>query len=208
MDFVDIKSWNRKEHYEFFSKYDDPYFGIVTEIDCTKAYEISKKNNFSFFAYYLHQSILAVNQVDELKFRIVDGKVVMFENIHAAATIGRADGTFGFSFINFSHDFKTFNSELKEEINNVQTSKGLRVNENAKRHDAIHYSTLPWHKFTGLTHSRNFSNKDSVPKITFGKIFTVENRKMLPISITAHHGLVDGLHVAQYLDEFQKLMNK
>ena len=109
MDFIDIKSWNRKEHYEFFSKYDDPYFGIVTEIDCTKAYETSKKNSFSFFAYYLHQSILAVNQVDELKFRIVDGKVVMFENIHAATTIGRADGTFGFSFINFSHDFKTFN---------------------------------------------------------------------------------------------------
>ena len=58
---------------------------------------------------------------------------------------------------------------LKKEIINVQSTKGLRVNEDAKRLDVIHYSTLPWNKLTGLTHARNFNIDDSVPKITFGK---------------------------------------
>ena len=31
--------------------------------------------------------------------------------------------------------------------------------------------------------------------------------EFLPISIEAHHGLVDGLHIAQYLQEFQRQLN-
>ena len=208
MKIKNIENWNRKEHFEFFSKYDNPFLGIVTEIDCSKAFKISKGNKLSFFSYYLHKSILAVNKIEEFKYRIQDKNVVTFDSIHAAATIGRKDGTFGFSFIPFSTDFDTFNSKLLKEIEEVERSSGLRLNENGKRNDVIHYSIFPWRKFTGISHSRNFNTEDSVPKIAFGKAFTHEGRKMLPVSIDAHHGLVDGLHVAQFLDEFQKSMNE
>lgn len=208
MKIIDIENWNRKEHFEFFLNFDNPFWGIVTEIDCTKAYEVAKQNNFSFFAYYLHKSILAVNQIDELKYRIQDDKVVMFENIHAATTIGRKDGTFGFSFVPFSSDFKTFNEELLEEIEKVENSKGLRANENSRRKDVIHYSTLPWRKFSSLTHVRNFNNNDCVPKITFGKFYEQNDKKLIPVSVDVHHSLADGLHVANYLEEFQKFMNE
>ncbi|MDC6388058.1 hypothetical protein PP182_05170 [Maribacter sp. PR1] len=30
---------------------------------------------------------------------------------------------------------------------------------------------------------------------------------MLPVSIEAHHGLVDGIHIAKYLSEFQNQLN-
>lgn len=208
MEIIDVENWNRKEHFYYFTKLDNPFLGIVSEIDCTKAYQKSKEMGVSFFAYYLHKSIFAINKVDELKYRIVDGNVVKFDKIHAATTIGRSDGTFGFSFINFSPDFDIFNNELKEEIDNVKNSTGLRINENDRRSDEIHYSTLPWTKFTGLTHPRNFNTDDTVPKIVFGKTFDVDGKKVLPISIDVHHGLVDGLHVSNFLNEFQKLMNE
>ncbi|KAA3604127.1 MAG: chloramphenicol acetyltransferase [Calditrichaeota bacterium] len=208
MKFIDIENWNRKEHYEFFLNFDNPFWGIVTEIDCTKAYEISKKNNFSFFAYYLHKSILAVNKINEFKYRIQDDKVVMFDTIHVGSTIGRKDGTFGFSFVPFSTDFEVFNAGLLEEIRNVENSTGLRANENTGRSDVIHYSTLPWRKFSSLTHVRNFENNECVPKITFGKFFEQNGKKLIPVSIDIHHSLADGLHVANYLEEFQTLMNE
>lgn len=207
MKILDIDKWNRKEHYEFFSKYDNPFFGIVTEIDCTKAFNFTKDNGISFFAYYLYKSISAINKVDELKLRVVNKKVVMFDEIHASSTIGRDDGTFGFSFTPFSSDPKIFYNSLKEEINKVKQSKGLRIKEDDKRVDVVHFSTLPWNRFTGLSHARNFNSDDTIPKITFGKIFITDKKKLLPISIDAHHGLVDGLHIAKYLEEFQKLMN-
>lgn len=208
MKIIDIENWNRKEHFNFFSNYDNPFFGIVTEIDCTKAYQNAKKNKLSFFAYYLHKSTLALNTIEELKLRIVDKKVVLFDTIHVSATIGREDGTFGFSFTNFSSDFEIFNENLSKEISSVQSTEGLRFNQDAKRIDVIHYSTVPWNKFTALTHARNFNTGDTIPKITFGKAFMNEGKKILPVSIDVHHGLVDGLHISKYLEEFQKLMNQ
>ena len=207
MKIVEINSWKRKEHYNFFSKFDEPFFGIVSEIDCTIAYEYVKNNSKSFFAYYLHKSLLAVNKIEEFKYRIDNDNIVIYNKIHASSTIIRDDETYGFSFALYNPDFEIFDKTLQKEIKNVKNSVGLRLNKDGLRKDTIHYSSIPWRKFTGLTHARNFSIKDSVPKITFGKIYLKEKRWIMPIAIYAHHGLVDGLHVAKYLDKFQKLMN-
>ena len=40
---IDINSWNRKEHFYFFSKLDDPFWGITTTVDFTKIYLLSKE---------------------------------------------------------------------------------------------------------------------------------------------------------------------
>lgn len=208
MQIIDIESWNRKEHFEFFSKMASPYFGIVTEVDCTNAYDFAKENAISFFAHYLHKSMIAVNSVDELKYRIVEGKVVSFDKINAGATIGREDGTFGFIFINFSDNFETFNSDLQNEIEAVKNSSGLRLNNDDIKKDLIRHSTIPWNSFSGLLHPTNLDPSESVPKITFGKFQTKEDKKYLPVSIEAHHGLVDGFHFAKYLAEFQRQLNK
>lgn len=61
MKIVDIDNWHRKEHFEFFSNMASPYFGFTTEVDCTKAYDTAKKKGYSFFAYYYHKSMVAVN---------------------------------------------------------------------------------------------------------------------------------------------------
>lgn len=208
MKYIDIDTWNRKEHFEFFSQMDNPFFGVVSEIDCTRAHAYSKEQGISFFAHYLYQSVRAVNLVEAMKLRVAGKKVILYDVIHASATIGRKDGTFGFSFMESASDFDSFNAALMAERKSVEESSGLRNSSNAQRTDVIHYSTLPWSKFTGLTHARSFNTSDTVPKITFGKIFSREGNKYLPISVDVHHGLVDGLHIAQFMDAFQRLMDE
>ncbi len=207
MKIIDPENWNRKEHFDFFSKMASPYFGITTEVDCTQAYASAKDKGHSFFAYYLHKSMIAVNSVEELRTRIVDGQIVVFDVIHAGATVGRADGTFGFVFVPFSADFDVFNAALQEEIQAVHNSTGLRLNDDDIKKDLIRHSTIPWNSFTGLLHPTNFDNTESVPKITFGKFNIKEGKKYLPVSVEAHHGLVDGFHLTNYLNEFQKQLD-
>ncbi|REC49975.1 chloramphenicol acetyltransferase [Chryseobacterium pennipullorum] len=208
MKIVDIENWNRKEHFEFFANMASPYFGFTTEVDCTKAYETAKENGYSFFAYYFHKSMVAVNMVDELKLRIVDGQVVQFDTVHAGSTIGRPDGTFGFSFTHFSEDFQIFNAALQEEIRGVHQSSGLRLSNERLGKDHVRHTTIPWSSFTAILHPTDFNTSESVPKISFGKFCVREGRKYLPVSIEAHHGLADGIHIARYLEEFQKELNK
>jgi chloramphenicol O-acetyltransferase type A len=207
MKKVDLQSWNRKEHYEFFSQFDEPFYGLNTEIDCTKAYLFCKETNNSFFAWYLHKSLLAVNGIEEFRLRIVDKQVVLFDGIHASTTIGREDGTFGVTFVPFSKDFETFRLSLNEEIAGVKNSTGMRLNAHAQRCDVIHYSSIPWVKFTGLTHPRRYGNDESEPKISFGKIYLKDGKWFMPVSVYVHHGLADGYHIAKYLDLFQGMMD-
>lgn len=208
MKIIDRKNWSRREHFEFFSSYDDPFFGITAEVDCTLAYDLCKANDFSFFAYYLYKSSEAVNRIEELKYRIINEEIVLFDLIHVASTIGRQDGTFGFSFVEHSKAFQDFESLLKDEIRSVEQSEGLRAGIDAYRNDVIHYSTIPWTKFSALSHPKKFRSQDSVPKITFGKSSISQSRRILPVSIHAHHGLVDGFHLSKYLEQFQSLLNE
>lgn len=204
---IDGQNWARKEYFDFFSQFDEPFFGIVTDIDCSAAYNNAKNKKHSFFAYYLHKSLVAINQIPEFKYRIVDDGIVLYDTINASPTIGRDDGTFGFGFIPYHEDFSVFNDHLTTEIHRIQNSTGLGLNNNIYRNDVIHYSSVPWIKFTGLTHARNFKFADSIPKISFGKASEIGTKRVMPISINVHHGFTDGFHVAKYVDLFQQKMN-
>ena len=46
----------------------------------------------------------------------------------------------------------------------------------------------------------NMRSGDSVPKISTGKYFREGEKLMLPISVTCHHGLMDGYHVAKFIE--------
>lgn len=207
MKIIDIESWNRKEHYEFFSKMASPYFGFTTEVECTKAYNTAKENGISFFACYLHKSMVAVNSVDELKLRIVDNQIILFDEVHGGSTIGRADGTFGFSFFHYSEDFETFNEGLQKEIKSVQNSTGLGISNDVLPINHIRHTTIPWRSFSALLHPTNFDPKECIPKITFGKFSIRDGKKYFPVSIEAHHGLADGIHLAKYIEEFERQLS-
>ena len=204
---IDLNTWNRNEHYEFFSKMDCPNFGIVAEVDCTHTFNRSKANNQSFFAQYLHRSMTAINKVDAFKLRIIGDDVYEYDMIHAGSTIAREDGTFGFAFIEFSNNFEIFNNNLQKEVIAIQNSTGLRLNNDDLDLNLIRHSSIPWHSFTSILHPTNINNKESIPKIVFGKFSEKNGRKMLPVSVEAHHGLMDGRHIAEYLDLFQKALD-
>ncbi|MDN3724202.1 CatA-like O-acetyltransferase [Aequorivita sp. SDUM287046] len=74
--------------------------------------------------------------------------------------------------------------------------------------ESIHFSAIPWIDFTSISHARSFSHPDSCPKISFGKMTETNGRKSMPISIHGHHALMDGYHVGQFIDQFQKLMSE
>jgi chloramphenicol O-acetyltransferase type A len=200
-----IEDWNRKEHFNFFSKFDEPFFGFTVEVDCTKGYENAKKNDCSFFLYYLHKSLMAVNQTKSFRYRIEENEVFEYETIQASATINRPDNTFGFSYIPYHKKFDDFIVEANKEIERVRNSKTLLPATSSE--NVVHYSSLPWLKFTSLSHARHFAHADSIPKISFGKLFETAGRKKMPYSVHANHALVDGYDVSQHIDLFESLLN-
>lgn len=204
-EIIDLDKWERKEHYLFFSQFDDPSFEITSNVDCTKAYLKAKKEKISFFLYYLHCSLRAVNAVKEFRLRIENENVICFDKIHAGPTIARENGTFGFSHLPFFEDFDEFSENSLKIIEEVKKARNLDPSFN--HDDVIHYSSIPWLSFTSVSHPRySYTMKDSVPKISFGKIIEEGTKKLMPVSITANHSLMDGFHIAKHLELFEKYL--
>jgi chloramphenicol O-acetyltransferase type A len=203
---INLATWNRKEHFEFFSTFEEPFFGCTTSIDMTVAYEQAKKLQIPFFVYYLHKTIGAVNQVENFRYRIEGNDVILYDEIDASATIMREDKTFGFSFMKFRSDIHEFAKIVATEIERIQATPGLFTREFPN--NIIHFSAIPWINFTGLTHSRSFSLPDSCPKVSWGKLVSENGKKTMALSVMAHHGLVDGYHMGLFIDLLQANLNE
>jgi chloramphenicol O-acetyltransferase type A len=166
---LDQSSWKRKEHFEFFRNFSEPFYHLNMDIECTEGMKKVKSKGYSVFAWYLFNAMKASNAIEEFRYRMEGEEVYIYDIIHASPTVSRDDGTFGFAQIDFVDDLEIFQSDLAEEIKRVQALDDIFTTQ--KRPDVIHYSALPWFSFTGLSHPRNYGDGDSIPKISFGKIF-------------------------------------
>lgn len=202
---LNLEQWNRKDHYEFFSQFEEPFFGVTVNIDCTLGYQNAKNQGKSFFLYYLYQALKAANSIEAFRYRIIDKKVFVFNQIHASPTIDRPDGTFGFSYLDYYEDETLFHQNAQKVIAEVRQSAGL--NPAVAGPDVIHFSALPWLEFSAISHARSFSFPDSCPKISFGKMTEQNGNRTIPVSIHVHHALMDGYHVGLFVEAFQRLMN-
>lgn len=201
---VDLETWVRRAHFEFFSVFEEPYYGVCVNVDCTAAYSFAKRNGFSFFLYYLYRSLSAAQVVEPFRYRTEQGEVFIYDKIDAGSAIDRSNGTFGYGHIIYHEDLNQFLEDAKREVERVRNSSDLT---RTTAGNVIRYSPLPWIDFTSLSHARMFTVPDSCPRISFGKMTESGGKRSMPVSIHVHHGLVDGLYVGQYIDCFQELMN-
>ncbi len=203
---LNLDTWNRKEHFHHFGRMEEPFFGVTTRVDCTKAYKNSKGLGVSFFTYYLHKTLAAVNAVENFRYRIIDNEIYIFDQIDASATILREDKTFGFSLIEYNENLNEFAEITRKEIARIQNTTGLITRDFEV--NLIHFSAVPWIDFTSYSHARSFTFPDSCPKVSFGKMVEENGKKTMAIAVHVHHGLADGYHVGQFLTLLQELLDE
>ena len=114
------------------------------------------------------------------------------------------DRTFSFCYLPFHERFDDFVEAAEREMARIQ-ARGGGLETQCHRDDLIRGTVLPWISFTGLSHVRRIGPTDSVPKVTFGRYFEAQDgTTKMPISVEAHHALVDGLDVAGLLEHIQE----
>ena len=206
MKEFDVENWNRKNQYNFFKNYQDPFFNITANLEVTSLYNYCKKNQLSFSLACIYVAIKSINEIEEFKLRIKLGKVVLYDEVNIGSTVLNEDNTF--SFCEF--DLKPTIEEFINEGNKIIEKHKQGIVFDAKENDVdiIHCSTLPWISFTGMKHARKGDEgSKGVPKIVFGKWFEENNSKKIPFSVEAHHALMDGFHAALLFEKMQNYID-
>ena len=205
VELINIDTWNRKSHFDFYKAFQDPYFNICSSIDVTSAVNYAKQHDFSIFLTLLYLSAQACNQVEAFKLRLTSEQgVAHYNKVQPSATLLTANNTFTFCNFNYNDNLQLFIEQAEMVKDKALLQEGLTQVNN--KPEQIFHSIIPWLNFTGYKHASN-GNSISNPKIVFGKIneqrVNSREKRMMPVSVELHHALADGIDVAKYISKFQ-----
>lgn len=170
-----------------------------------KSISNSKRKENIIFPLLSVPGLKGANQVENFRYRIIDKQAFIFDQVNASPTINRPNGTFGFAYMNYDKDESRFYAKALEETDKVRNSENLLPSVSGE--NVIHFSAIPWLRFTSISHARGFSFPDSSPKISFGKMEMEKDKRTMPVSVHVHHALVDGSHIGLFIEVFQNLMD-
>lgn len=204
MQNIDLNTWKRKEHFQFFYRMDYPHFNICMNLDVTHFLDYVKDRHVSFYYAMIYAVTRVVNDSDDFKYRIRDGKVVLHSIVHPSFTdmdATKQDDLFKLVTIDMKDDLFDFVKTANEANENQKDYFGLE--KLIGRDDLIYITCVPWISFTHISHTITLQKNDSIPRISWGKYFNDSNNVILPFSVQVNHALIDGVHIAKFIEKLQ-----
>ena len=116
---VDIDNWKRKENYLFFRNFANPYYTVTSVVDVSKAYDTSKCLGIKFSQFLMYASLKAVNEIEFLRYRQIDGKVWLFDSIRLNTAVSLPDHSFISVIVPYKSSLKEFVMSIQEQIEKV-----------------------------------------------------------------------------------------
>ena len=203
--YLDLETWPRREVFEFYRNFDNPFFNVCMRLDVTNLlHELQRHTGVSVALTYHYFALKAANEIEQFRYRLRDGNVVVHDVINGGTTLMLPNETFTLVYFDYAKTFAEFIGPAQRALEETKQSGGFNP-----RHDddaRIHCTTLPWIAFTSFSHARRWGRQDSVPKISFGKFENNNGRTLLPFSVEVHHSLMDGLHVGRYIECIEDLL--
>jgi len=144
MEYIDLDTWRRKGHYEFFHRMDYPQFNICMDIDVSNFLKITKQKELSFYYSMVFAVTTVINQIENFKYRIREDKVVLHDKIHLSFTDMNKDeknDLFKLVTVELSDDIYEFEKIAKEASVNQKDYFGL--DKLIGRDDLIYITCIP-----------------------------------------------------------------
>ena len=203
---IDLNHWSRTEYFKFYQGMSHPWYNICTRMDVTALRQHCQAHKLRFFHTYLYAMQQALNLCTPIRYRLVDDTVRLYDQLSVSVAILGDDDGVRFCNIPYQAQFAAFSqAATAAEIACKQQPFVLAQFIGQKmQHDTVHMTVLPWLDFTSMSHARDTNYPDSVPKIAFGKLTQQDNRWYMPLSLEVHHGMMDGLHVGQFVATLQQ----
>lgn len=200
---IDLETYPRRSHYEFFKAMAFPYVGLTANVDVTDLVTAAKAQGGSPFLACLWAAANAANAVPELRQRMVGERIVEYDHCDTAHTVALPDETFCNCATDCRMSFGEFLRYGKARQEEAKTHHGF-VQPGTDETGLIFVSCVPWVEFTQVIQPVPIP-ADSNPRIVFGKFFKAGERTMMPLSIQCNHALVDGLHLGKFYRAFDAL---
>ncbi len=200
----DTERWSRREHYQLYSSQRLPFYLIASDIDVTRLLEYKREHGLSFYLSLIYLATKALNEQEEMRLRVVDGQVVLYDRIHPNWTHLRKGET---DFLIHTGRLEGTMAEFVEKYTAAMAEQTAFFGGHPNTPDLVYYSALPWVATTAVTNPGMENPDDAIQRVVWGKYVERNGRYFLNISFTANHRFVDGYHIAQFFLRLQSLID-
>lgn len=201
---IDEKTWKRAMHCMVFRNSVEPAFCVTFELDITNFYHQIKAQQYSFTIAMVYAVCKCANEIEEFRYRFLDGKVVLFDRIDTA-----------FTYLNEETElFKVVNVPMQDTMQDY-VELATRMAREQKEYftgplgnDVFQCSPMPWITYTHISHTNSGKKDNATPLFDWGKYYEKDGRLMMPVSVQVHHSFVDGVHIGKFAEKLQKFINE
>lgn len=209
---VDPSQGPRAPAFAFYRDAAQPRWGLTTRVDvarlraCLPAWREAVPGLTAFVAYH-HALLRAVDEVPALRQRLTpDGGVLEWAHADASPTVLREDDSYALSRLVYAPLLRDFAPPALSAVNaarQVGADWGLRDGQGAA---TLHTTVLPLVAFSDFTHARRGGFDDATPALALGRFTPEGPHCWLPLNLSVHHALVDGLHVGRCIQALETLL--
>jgi chloramphenicol O-acetyltransferase type B len=201
---IDEKKWKRAIHCMVFRNSIEPSFCVTLELDITNFLSKIKEQGLSFTMSMIYVVSKCANEIEEFRYRFVDGNIVLFDKIDTA-----------FTFLNPETElFKVVYVPMRDSMQEYVLEASKTANEQEEyftgqlKNDVFMFSPMPWITYTHVSHTNSGKKDNATPLFNWGKYNKRDGKIILPFSVQVHHSFADGLHIGKLADSLQKFLNK
>ena len=203
-EIIDEQNWKRAMHCMVFRNSIEPAFCVTFELDITNFLNKIRKENYSFTMAMVYVISKCANEIEEFRYRFVDGKVVLFDRIDTAFTY----------LDNKTELFKVVNVPMKDTLQEYVIEATKTAKEQKEYftgplgNDVFQFSPMPWVSYTHISHTNSGKKENATPLFDWGKYFEKNGKTVLPFSVQVHHSFVDGIHIGKLAEAVQRYLDE
>ena len=194
----------RQSTFDFYKNHDDPRFCITLQHVIPDVREFCRETETSVFQFLLFHLAHASLEVPHFRLRVDESQTVYeIDTLNVSYTVLDKHQNANFVIVPYDNDRDTF---CRTSVIEKARVEGLDFGHAPDpRMNFLYVSAVPWFSFTGIQNALTDRHRIQIPIVVFGKFSpTADGELTLPISVQGHHGLIDGLHIAQFLEAFRK----
>lgn len=191
--YVDMSTWKRATHCQVFKNMMQPKYCVSFELDITDFLSYVKEHHYSFTMSFIYAVTKCANEIEEFRYRFLDGKVVLYDKIDTS-----------FTYLNQETELlKVINVPMMdsmEEYVRVATKTAKEQKEyftGPIANDVYQFSAIPWITFQYISHTDSGNKEMATPMFDYGRFYEKDGKIVLPFSVQVHHSFVDGIHIGK-----------
>lgn len=206
-EIIDIKKLDRADYFYYFMSVGTT-IEFTVKMDVTKVIEKCHNEKLNFQSVMLHRIYRAINQVDNFKYDLLDGKLIKWDKIVPTFSSMNKDNKLFFTlYADMQENEIDFNEVYKDTVNKYATSTTI-VPQGELPANVFNVSCIPWLHFEHFSSNSKSMENNIVKMITIGKYEQVNDRYVLPITLQVSHSVVDGYHASLFFEKLREELYK